>query len=114
MSDSIYKTSLNKSKINGVRVNNGLLGPRMVDGGIPQGSVLSPILFNIYTQDFHRIMDSRINVLQYADDFCIYGTNKSYTQGIVDLNYAMHCSQKFFLNLGFDISAHKSAVVYIH
>lgn len=94
-----------------LRVNDGTIGPRRVDIGLPQGSVLSPLLFNIYTLDIHRIMDSRITVLQYADDFCFYATNKSYNQGIVDLNYAMDCSKTSFLELGLDIAPEKSAVV---
>ena len=56
-------------------------------------------------------MDNRINVLQSADDFCIYGANENYTQGTVDSYFAMHCSLNFFFKLGFDVSPSKSAVV---
>jgi ribonuclease HI len=41
--------------------------------GLPQGSVLSPILYNIYTYDLDRcIKTDNVNVLQYADDLLIY------------------------------------------
>lgn len=37
--------------------------------GLPQGSVLSPLLFNIYTAELHSANCSNINIMQYADDF---------------------------------------------
>lgn len=44
---------------------------RKLQEGILQGSVISPILFNIYTKDIHKLEDDRCKIIQYADDFCI-------------------------------------------
>lgn len=41
----------------------------VVSEGLPQGDILSPILFNLYTVDLHKLQNSSTEVLQYADDF---------------------------------------------
>jgi len=42
--------------------------------GVPQGSVLSPMLYNLYTSDLPRF--SGTQVAMYADDICIYVKDK--------------------------------------
>ncbi|XP_055590657.1 uncharacterized protein LOC129742739 [Uranotaenia lowii] len=44
---------------------------RTINNGLPQGDVLSPTLFNIYTIDLHRNGNTEVNLVQYADDFGI-------------------------------------------
>ena len=52
-------------------------GPRRTSVGLPQGAVLSPILFLIYTADLRKHIDSELSVLQYADDFLFYIHDKN-------------------------------------
>ncbi|KAK9729602.1 Reverse transcriptase (RNA-dependent DNA polymerase) [Popillia japonica] len=61
-----------------VRTYNGeLFGPKYCSIGLPQGSTLSSILFNLYTADFHKINNADTEIIQYADDICIVEAEKS-------------------------------------
>ena len=53
-------------------VNNILSTSITTNTGTPQGSVLSPLLFSVYTNRI-RSEQSNITILKYADDTCIVG-----------------------------------------
>ena len=40
--------------------------------GLPQGSVLSPILFNIFMYDLPSILSKKTELAQFADDISIH------------------------------------------
>ncbi|XP_062557306.1 uncharacterized protein LOC134222180 [Armigeres subalbatus] len=44
---------------------------RHVSQGLPQGDILSPTLFNIYTAKLHNIKINGVELVQYADDFAV-------------------------------------------
>lgn len=48
---------------------------RTVWKGVPQGSVLSPLLYDVYTRDLDEAV-SGCNILQYADDLLVYTCHK--------------------------------------
>ncbi|XP_055634197.1 uncharacterized protein LOC129774479 [Toxorhynchites rutilus septentrionalis] len=50
---------------------------RTVSNGLPQGDVLSPTLFNIYTLPLHEVKVEGVALVQYADDFGILVTAKN-------------------------------------
>lgn len=93
-----------------IKTASGIGDSRTVSAGLPQGFVLSPFLFNVYTRD---IFDLGFNatILQYADDFCIYTRCKEFQQCKINLNHIMYICNLYFPENGFTLSDDKSAVM---
>ena len=76
-----------------VKINNDISEPLKIEKGIRQGCVLSPTLFNLYTDIIFRNIDQRpgikigghtINNLRYADDTVLLAENETELQQILD------------------------------
>lgn len=90
-----------------LKTKNLSLGPRLVWHGLPQGSVLSPLLFNIYTLDIHDL-STELSIVQYADDFVLYIEGKGYQICINQLSGLFRKVEKWLDKHGFIISLNKT------
>ena len=52
-----------------MRINGKNSEPFDIHGGAPQGSILSPLLFNVLLYDL--LMDVEVQILQFADDVIV-------------------------------------------
>lgn len=84
---------------------------RFIWRGLPQGSVLSPILYNIYSSDLETSLDSNTQVLQYADDLLIYNTHKSIPSACSNLSSSLTLLKTWLDRNGLEVSPPKSSVV---
>jgi hypothetical protein len=66
----IHKYLINRTVI--VKGTDGFATPRTTSGGVPQGSVLSPLLFLVYTINISEILTSSTEMSAYAEDLVVY------------------------------------------
>ncbi len=55
-----------------VQIDDAMSSTTDVSFGVPQGSILGPVLFNLYVNDLSENLDSTISYHQYADDTSLY------------------------------------------
>ncbi|MCG8096109.1 MAG: reverse transcriptase-like protein, partial [Candidatus Thiodiazotropha endolucinida] len=95
-----------------VRVGTEHSETKMTENGSPQGSVLSPILFNILMNTQHDALKGVTNDLsQYADDSAIWKTGKSRTNLVRISQKILDIIHEWAKTWGFKISADKTESV---
>lgn len=72
-----------------VMVENHISNPRKIIAGLPQGSPLSPTLFNLYTADIPTTSDT--HTAQFADDTVIY--KSSYSTNLIRNKIQQHLNK---------------------
>uniref|UniRef100_A0A8R1DTB8 Reverse transcriptase domain-containing protein n=3 Tax=Caenorhabditis japonica TaxID=281687 RepID=A0A8R1DTB8_CAEJA len=77
-------------------------------GGVPQGAVLSPNLFNFFIRDVPAIPDNKI--ITYADDMTLLVQDPLLSKAAKKSQVALDSLQKWFKDKHLDISAGKSTV----
>jgi hypothetical protein len=58
-----------------VKINDNFSSFQPILAGVPQGSILGPTLFNIYTSDIPQ--SPHINIILFADDTAIYSESRN-------------------------------------
>lgn len=79
--------------------------------GLPQGYVLSPLLYNLYTADIGSCLNNDCHILQYADDIALYVTNKSIEAAASSLCVSLDSLNQWLIPHGMSLSAPKSSMV---
>ena len=75
-----------------------------IDCGVPQGSILAPLLYLIYVNDFHMCLDKSVPIL-FADDTTLIVTANTYEDLYKFVNidliklYEWLCMNKLIINL---------------
>ena len=89
-----------------VCVNGSFSSESPVLSGVPQGSVLGPLLFIIYVDSIARLDVSNGTIVIYADDICLYRPIKS-QEDVVILQRDVNMLTSKILDLGLSLNAQK-------
>ena len=67
-----------QNRIFATKVNNVKSGTKELKYGVPQGSLLGPLFYNLYTKDIETIVQKHgLKIITYADDCQLYVSFKS-------------------------------------
>ena len=81
--------------------------------GVPQGSVLGPLLFIIYTNDIHRSLSESCCIL-FADDTTVYMTDKDQGKLAVSMTQDIHTLCDWFKANKLSLNLDKTNCIMFH
>ncbi|CAK1580392.1 unnamed protein product [Parnassius mnemosyne] len=93
-----------------IKFDDDLKYTRKVFKGLPQGSVLSPLLYNIYTSDLDQSI-SKCRILQYADDILVYVNDKCIESCANAIEQDLLSMATWLVDHGLELSPSKSNTV---
>ena len=93
-----------------VRINNSYSSWSEILFGVPQGSILGPLLFNIFLCDLFLFVPN-INIASYADDTTPYCTGKDVMTVLSNLEQAADTLSVWFKNNSMKANADKYHVL---
>ena len=90
-----------------IEVDGQKIAYKVVEG-LPQGDVLSPTLFNLYTMDFHKLVDKNIRIAQFADDFAAIAKGRTCHEAMIKLQAFLMKFNLMAIDLNLDINTEKT------
>ena len=85
------------SRIQRCKIENHFSNWREITTGVPQGSILGPLLFNIFINDIFVFVESS-NICNYADDNTLFAFGKTFDEVTKKLQNDFLILHKWFFN----------------
>ena len=95
-----------------VMLNNKRSRVRLQKNGLPLGSALAPLLYNIYTND--QPLDPEIKRFVYADNLCVTSQHSTFTAVKKSLTNALNGLQVYYAENSLKANPSKTQVCSFH
>ena len=79
--------------------------------GVPQGTVLGRLMFNLHVNDVNDSIDSNSRLVQYADDCLIFSTGTESSKTLIDLQKNIANIENYFSTHQLNINASKTEFI---
>ena len=96
-----------------VSLNNNLSAPASVKCGVPQGSILGPLLFLIFINDLPLVLQNYVVVDLFADETTFYDFQFDITQLETNLQHALNLLRIWCRQNGMVLNTDKTKVMLI-
>jgi len=91
--------------------NGDLIEPCTAHKGSPQGSILSPLLFNIYLREVSKHIHPDTSILQYADDINLFAWDRDIDVARESVSSSFDSIHQYLKYRGLELSPLKSKCV---
>ena len=95
-----------------VRIGTSLSNEKTTNIGLPQGSVISPLLFILYINDINLI-SNKMAIILYADDTTLIFKNKSYDDLITTCNTELDKFRNWSIANRLSLNVNKTHVLFV-
>ena len=90
------------------------LGRKSTNKGLPQGSILSPVLFNIYISDIIFKISYSCKLISFADDILVYCSDRNMDVILENLSFSAESINNWLEELNLSISVGKSKFMVLN
>ncbi|XP_057299070.1 uncharacterized protein LOC130629748 [Hydractinia symbiolongicarpus] len=94
-----------------VSILNSLSPPLSIQCGVPQGSILGPLLFVLYINDISNA-SKVLEVTQFADDTCLFLKRKNKYLLVKDINHELNNISEWLISNALSLNVKKSNFLY--
>ena len=98
------------NRVGRVRLNAQLSKPRVFREGVPQGGVLSPLLFLIFINDFPDTIPRQVDTSMFADDVALWKTHRDHRKAESLVQEAVEAAHQWSVQWKLDLSITKCEV----
>ena len=108
--NTLIASFLNK-RVQRVNVNGILSHWNEIKRGVPQGTVLGPLLFNLYVNDIQERLNEGCTLVQYADDCMVFSSSIISEDALNQLQKSLNNLTEFFAENQLNLNASKSEFI---
>ena len=82
--------------------------------GVPQGTILGPLLFNLYINDLRTNIPENCEIIQYADDTMLFTADSNLDTACSNIEKGIEKTTEYFQSHFFEVNADKTDLLILN